>query len=82
METLTGLMLLVSKVLLPLLALWLLLRCVRSMLRERYEPELWARLEFADDVTAYVSHWESIIGSGKRCRGYLGIEILNRPYAG
>lgn len=22
------------------------------------------------------------IGSGKRCRGYLGIEILNRPYVG
>ena len=22
------------------------------------------------------------IGCGKRCRGYLGIEILNRPYVG
>ena len=22
------------------------------------------------------------IGGGKRCRGYLGIEILNRPYVG
>lgn len=24
----------------PVLALWLLLRCVRSMLSERYEPEI------------------------------------------
>ena len=41
----------------PLLALWLLLRCVRSMLRESYEPELWARLEFSDGAEAPIRHW-------------------------
>ena len=33
-----------TKYLLPILALWILLRCIRSMLREKYEPETWAWL--------------------------------------
>ena len=67
MEALTAYILLASKVVLPLLAFWLLLRCVRSMLSESYEPELWARLEFSDGTVAPVQHWESILGSAKSC---------------
>ena len=67
METLTAWILLASKAAMPLLALWLLLRCVRSMLRESYEPELWARLEFSDGAEAPIRHWESILGSARSC---------------
>ncbi len=67
MEALTDYILMASKGILPLLAFWLLLRCVRSMLRERTEPELWATLELADGTQAQVRHWESIIGSAKSC---------------
>ncbi len=63
MEALTVNILLAAKVVLPLLAFWLLLRCVRSMLQEDYEPEIWARLEFPDGTQAQIRHWESIIGS-------------------
>ena len=38
----TGYIMQGSKYILPALALWVLLRCLRSMLRERYEPETWA----------------------------------------
>ncbi len=55
-EKLTELVLLGSKALLPLLALWLLLRCVRSMLQESYEPELWAHLELSDGTALPVTH--------------------------
>ena len=81
MEKLTELVLLGSKALLPLLALWLLLRCVRSMLSESYEPELWAHLEFPDGSTAPVTHWESIIGSGRSCDLVIPGENVGRTHA-
>ena len=51
-----------TKYLLPILALWILLRCIRSMLREKYEPETWAYLLDEDGAALPVAHWESIIG--------------------
>ena len=56
-----------AKWVLPVLAIWLLLRCVRSMLRERYEPEVWAWLEATDKSNAALKHWESVIGRSKGC---------------
>ena len=81
MEKLTELVLLGSKALLPLLALWLLLRCVRSMLQESYEPELWAHLEFSDGETAPVTHWESIIGSGRSCDTVIPRDTVGHTHA-
>lgn len=52
---------------LPLLAVWLLVRCVRSLLREKYEPEMWAYLETPSGEKAAIRHWECIIGSAKSC---------------
>ena len=34
-----------SRYILPVLALWLLIRCVCSMLAEQYEPEIWGYLK-------------------------------------
>lgn len=59
---LSGYILTGSKYLLPLLALWLLLRCVRSMLREKYEPETWGYLVSADGARCALNHWECIVG--------------------
>ena len=81
METLTGLVLPISKVLLPALALWLLLRCVRSMLQESYEPEVWAHLEFPDGTKTEIRHWESIIGSARSCDAVLHHKRVGRAHA-
>lgn len=81
MEALTDSLLLASKAVLPVLALWLLLRCVRSMLQERYEPELWAYLDFADGHRAQVRHWESILGSAKSCDIVLPRGSVERAHA-
>ena len=51
--------------LLPLLAVWLLARCGRSMLRERYEPEIWAYMRLPDGTAVPVRHWECIIGRSR-----------------
>ena len=51
-----------AKYILPFLAIWLLMRCVRSMLREKYEPETWAYLIDEAGAKRPVHHWECIIG--------------------
>ena len=81
MERLLHLILTASKWILPVLALWILLRCLRSMLRERYEPELWARLDFADGTTADVRHWESIIGRSRGCDIVIPEDSVERTHA-
>ena len=45
-----------TKYILPLLALWILLRCVRSMLRGRYEPETWAYIVDLNGTEHPVNH--------------------------
>ena len=39
-----------SRYVVPLLSVLILARCVRSMLRERYDPETWAYLYMSGDV--------------------------------
>ena len=81
MDALALTVLAASKWLLPVLAVWLLLRCVRSMLQESYEPELWARLEFADGSTADICHWECIIGRGRGCDVVIPRDCVERTHA-
>ena len=50
-----------------MLAVWLLVRCVRSMLRERYETEIWGWLEASDGSKAALKHWECIVGRARSC---------------
>ena len=51
-----------SRYLLPALALWILLRCVFSMLRYRYEPEIWGYLRQSDGQKHPLLHWENVVG--------------------
>ena len=81
MDWLTALVLTASKWIMPLLAVWLLLRCLRSMLQDRCEPELWARLEFDDGSSADVRHWESVIGSGRGCDIVIPSDTVERTHA-
>lgn len=55
----------VSRYLLAVLALHILYRCVRSMLRERYEPEVWAYFLFPDGRRAPVRSWENTVGRSR-----------------
>ena len=54
-------MLALSKYVLIILSLVIIVRCIRSMLSERYEPEIWGYLRYGD-TTYTLTHWESIIG--------------------
>lgn len=60
-EGLADYMLAMSKYVLILLSIAMIVRCIRSMLSEHYEPETWGYLRHGED-TFTLTHWENIIG--------------------
>lgn len=50
-----------SKAILVLLSFGILIRCLRSMLREKYDLETWAYLRYGKERLP-IQHWEVIIG--------------------
>ncbi len=56
-----------SRFMLPIAAIAVLSRCVRSMLREHYEPEVWGYLDLPDGSRVPLRHWECTVGSAKSC---------------
>lgn len=61
MEALTSYALATSKFLLILLSLLILARCLRSLLSEKYESEIWGHLSCHGE-TYPLTHWENLIG--------------------
>ena len=55
----------ISRYIAPLLAVFIVIRCIRSMLRERYEPETWAYLYLPGEIMVPLRHWECIIGRAR-----------------
>ena len=71
----------VSRYLLPALALWLLLRCAFSMLRYRYEPEIWGYLKQSDGQKHPILHWENLIGRARNADVVLPYPTVSRAHA-
>lgn len=61
MEALTSYALATSKFLLILLSLLILARCLRSLLSEKYESEIWGHLRCHGESYP-LTHWENLIG--------------------
>ncbi len=57
-------MLKASKYALILLSIAIIVRCIRSMLREQYEPETWAYIRTGDGRLP-IHHWEVILGRSR-----------------
>ena len=64
MEEMVAYALITSKYVLIILSLAIIMRCIRSMLSEKYEPETWAYLKVGSSKIP-VHHWENLIGSSK-----------------
>ena len=73
-------MLTTSKYVLIILSLVIMLRCIRSMLSERYEPEVWAYLNHNGAVHT-LTHWENLIGRSYSCDLRLGSRGVSRVAA-
>lgn len=71
-----------SKYVLPILSIWILFRCVQSMLREKYEPEVWGYILNGRNRTTYpLTHWENMFGRTKSADVYLTDRSVNRVHA-
>ena len=69
-----------SKAILILLSFGILLRCLRSMLRESYDPETWGYLRYGRDRLP-IQHWEVIIGRSPDCDIYIPEREIARTHA-
>lgn len=81
MDALTSYAITFSGYIMPILTVWILARCVRSMLREKYEPEMWAYFETENKERAVIKHWESLIGSSKTNDIVINRENVGRTQA-
>ena len=55
----------VLRIAMPVLAFFIVLRCARSLLGFRREPEIWAWLRLSTGELVPVTHWENLIGRKK-----------------
>ena len=65
----------------PALALLILWRCAKPLLRFRREPETWAWLVMPDGRQLPVTHWENIIGRSKGCDIIVNFPTVSRSHA-
>ena len=54
-----------TRFMLPIAAIAIILRCAYSMLRERYEPEVWGYLDLPDGSRVPLRHWECTVGRAR-----------------
>lgn len=65
----------------PVLALWILVRCISSLLRFRKEPEIWGWLTLPDGTLLPVTHWENLIGRANSCDIVVDYPTLSKSHA-
>ena len=65
----------------PVLSLFLLLRCCLPLLTFRREPEIWAWLNMADGSQIPITHWENVLGRSKSCDVTINFPTVSRNHA-
>ena len=65
----------------PALAVWILWRCAKPLVRFRKEPETWAWMVLPDGTQIPVTHWENIIGRSKGCDIVIDFATVSRNHA-
>lgn len=65
----------------PLLAIAILASAIRSLLRVRHEPEIWAYLALPNGERVPLTHWENIIGRAGTADVTLNYPSISRNHA-
>ena len=71
----------IARFLFPVLAVLILYRAVRSLLRMPHTPETWGQLSLPNGAPLLLTHWENIIGRGKTADVYLNYPSVCRQHA-
>ncbi len=69
------------RVAMPVMALIILIRCGRSLLGFRREPEVWAWLRMTTGELLPVTHWENLIGRKKTADIVLDFATVSKNHA-
>ena len=65
----------------PVVALLVLFRAVRSLLKIPHTPEIWGQLSLPNGAPILLTHWENTIGRGKTADVYLNYPSISRQHA-
>ena len=71
----------VIRFVLPVLAVIIVMRCIRSLLSEKSEAENWGFLRLPNGARIYLNHWENVIGRAKTSDVYMEYPTLSRSHA-
>ena len=80
MEMMSTYIMTLSKYAVIVLSLLIIIRCIRSMLSERYEPEIWSYVYLGEELLP-VYHWENIIGRSRSADIRIDSPAVNRVHA-
>jgi cell division protein FtsW len=65
----------------PVLAVLVLLRAIRSLLKVPHAPEVWGQLSLPNGAPILLTHWENILGRGKTADVFLNYPSISRQHA-
>lgn len=71
----------VLRVAIPVLAFFIVLRCAKSLLGFRREPEIWAWIRLATGELLPVTHWENVLGRKKSADIVLNVATVSKNHA-
>lgn len=71
----------VSRLVLVALAVLVVVRCARSLLRGKAESEVWAYLDLRKGLHLPVTHWENVIGRSKSSDVIINYPTVSRSHA-
>ena len=71
----------IIRFILPALAVIIIARCVKSLLREKSEEENWGFLSLPNGARVYLKHWENVIGRAVSADVYLEYPTISRNHA-
>ena len=76
-----SLLLRLDRVLLAVLAVWLLIRCCRSLFADKKDPEAWGFLSMSNGGRYELLHWENVIGRARSCDVRISFPSVSRSHA-
>ncbi len=71
----------IIRILLPVLAIIVISRCVKSLFSEKQERETWGYLSLPNGAKISLNHWENVIGRAKSSDVYLEYPTISRSHA-
>ncbi|NLU25012.1 MAG: FtsW/RodA/SpoVE family cell cycle protein [Clostridiales bacterium] len=80
-NSLLGIFLWSCRLAMAVLAVWLLIRCCRSLFAGKTEREVWGFLSLANGTRYDLNHWENVIGRAKNCDIRINFPSVSRSHA-